>query len=151
MASPVESLVLLSERAKAVLFARTLSLPPGVQRRLAGKPVVIDGNELSVQAQLMLRLQRIARDGRRTTVAKPGAEFLAAGDGALWSLTNQGVLQRRDPRTGLPDGAALDLGAGTSSLAVAPGVVWVGMHDGGVTRIDPARNAVVWTRRVPIT
>jgi acetyl esterase len=52
----------VTERVKAQLFARAMSLPPGVTRRLAGRPTRIDGLELSPQTQLMLRLQRLARE-----------------------------------------------------------------------------------------
>ncbi len=62
MPRPPALLTELLDRGKAALFVRTLSLSPGAQRRLAGRPVVIEGNELSVQAQLMLRLQRWVRE-----------------------------------------------------------------------------------------
>jgi acetyl esterase len=53
-----------------------MSLPPGVQRVLAGRPVVVDGAPLAAEVQLMLRLMRLTGergaetqpipDGRRT-------------------------------------------------------------------------------------
>ena len=39
-----------------------MALPPPLQRRLAGRPVVVDGQTLDPETQLMLRLQRLARD-----------------------------------------------------------------------------------------
>ena len=41
---------------------------PGVVRRLAGRPVVVDGQVLDPETQWMLRLQRLARDRRPPTV-----------------------------------------------------------------------------------
>jgi acetyl esterase len=47
------------ERAE-LRFARAMtSLPPRVVRRLAGPPIVVDGQELNPQLQLILRLRRI--------------------------------------------------------------------------------------------
>ncbi len=44
---------------QAAAAARVLSQPPSRLRRLAGRPVRIEGHELSVQAQMMLRLMRL--------------------------------------------------------------------------------------------
>ena len=50
-----------------------MGLPEPVQRRLAGKPVVRDGQTLAPDVQLMLVLQRLLRE--------PGAETLPMADG----------------------------------------------------------------------
>ena len=50
-----------------------MALPEPVQRRLAGRPVTIDGNTLATDIQLMLRMQRLAR--------LPGAETLPLAEG----------------------------------------------------------------------
>ena len=50
------------DRARALVLRGTLSLPPAVVRRLAGRPFLADGATLSPQSQLALRLQRIARE-----------------------------------------------------------------------------------------
>jgi acetyl esterase len=47
---------------EARAFAGVMALPPSVQRRLAGRPVVRDGQTLDTETQLMLRLQKLARD-----------------------------------------------------------------------------------------
>lgn len=52
----------LAETAKKTSLAATLALPEPVKRRLAGKPVRRDGLTLDVDTQLMLRLQRLARE-----------------------------------------------------------------------------------------
>lgn len=43
------------------LFRVLLGLPVGVQRRLAGRPVVVDGQTLDTETQWMLRIQKLAR------------------------------------------------------------------------------------------
>lgn len=96
-------------------------------------------------------LQRIAVTGERTTLRVPSSAYLAASDGALWSLTREGVLQRRDPVTGRASGAPLDVRGEATSLAAAAGVVWVGLREGNVVRVDPSGPRIVWTRGIPIT
>jgi acetyl esterase len=46
---------------QATVVTAAFRLPAAVQRRLAGRPVVIDGQTLDLQVQLLLRLQRLAR------------------------------------------------------------------------------------------
>jgi acetyl esterase len=48
------------ERAELRFARRMTSLPPRVVRRLAGPPVVIDGQRLNPQLQLILKLRKIA-------------------------------------------------------------------------------------------
>ena len=43
------------------LLVTTLGLPEPVQRRLAGAPVVLDGQQLATDTQLLLRLKKVAR------------------------------------------------------------------------------------------
>ena len=50
-----------------------LALPGPVQRRLAGRPIVRDGQTLATDTQLMLRLQQLARE--------PGPETLPFAEG----------------------------------------------------------------------
>lgn len=47
--------------AEALGFRALLGLPPSVQRRLAGPPVIVDGQQLDPETQWMLRLQQLAR------------------------------------------------------------------------------------------
>jgi len=73
-----------------------MALPEAVQRRLAGRPVTVDGNTLATDIQLMLRLQRLARvPGAETVPLAQGREVVrmtaahTAGDqpiGAVRSL-----------------------------------------------------------------
>ena len=46
--------------AEKTVFTTALNLPPGLQRRLAGPPIVVQGQTLAVDTQLMLRLQRLS-------------------------------------------------------------------------------------------
>jgi hypothetical protein len=78
-------------------------------------------------------------------MALPGpAAAIAAGEGALWVLLEQGTLLRVDPDRRQVTGR-LDLGAPTGGgragpLAVGAGAVWVGNGQGTVTtRVDPVR------------
>ena len=52
----------LGARLEAAVFAGVMGLPPVLQRLLARRPVVQDGQTLDTETQLMLRLQRLARD-----------------------------------------------------------------------------------------
>ncbi|MGZ4446387.1 MAG: alpha/beta hydrolase [Nocardioides sp.] len=68
-----ETLVRANHRAQGPLLRGALALPEPVRRRLAGRPVVRDGQTLASDLQLMLRLQRIARE--------TGAEAMPLADG----------------------------------------------------------------------
>jgi acetyl esterase/lipase len=52
----------LLARVEARLFTLLMGLPGWLVRRLAGRPVVVDGQVLDPETQWMLRLQRLARD-----------------------------------------------------------------------------------------
>lgn len=47
-------------RAQSVALRTAFALPEGVRRTLAGKPVRIDGQELALDAQLLLKLQQLS-------------------------------------------------------------------------------------------
>jgi acetyl esterase len=61
----------LAMRAKTALFTRMLSLDPAVVRRLAGRPVRMDGLTLSAQTQLVLRLQKLSMERAAETLPIP--------------------------------------------------------------------------------
>jgi acetyl esterase len=46
---------------ESLLFRSAMNLPPALQRVLVRRPIVLDGQVLSTETQLMLELQRIAR------------------------------------------------------------------------------------------
>ena len=125
-----------AERAKTMLFVRAMTLPPRVQRMVAGRPVRIDGNELSLQAQLMLRLQKIAREPASETlplaesrVAMSRQARMAGGRhpiGDVQDRTVQGAEAELAARLYVP--RAL-VGTGAGPLAVF-------FHGGGMVRGD---------------
>jgi hypothetical protein len=55
----------LLERVEPVLVRRLFRLPPKLLQALAGKPVVVDGQRLDGEPQLLLRLQKLAGRGGR--------------------------------------------------------------------------------------
>lgn len=54
--------------AEKTAFQTVMNLPPGIQRRLAGPAVRLDGQELAVDTQLMLRLSALAGERDPSTV-----------------------------------------------------------------------------------
>lgn len=61
----------LSEHLEATLLRTVLGLPERAQRVLAGRSVVMDGQTLAPETQLMLRLQRLARIPAAETLPIP--------------------------------------------------------------------------------
>src|SRR4051812_562788 len=61
----------MADALKAQVFQRVLSLPPQWVRRLAGRPIRMDGMTLSAQSQLMLRLQRLSFERGAETLPIP--------------------------------------------------------------------------------
>ena len=55
-------------RVEKLAFDKIMNLRPSWQRRLAGRPVVRDGQTLSTETQLMLRLNELARLGDPSTL-----------------------------------------------------------------------------------
>ena len=115
----------VKHRLEALTLKAALGLPEPVQRRLAGKPVVKDGQTLATDTQLMLRLQRLARE--------PGAETLPIPEGRLAILRQAaaaGGAQRIGAVRDLPVG---DLGGRlyVPTDAPASGPLLVFFHGGG--------------------
>jgi hypothetical protein len=86
-------------------------------------------------------------------VALPGQPVaVAAGEGAVWVLLEQGTVLRVDPDrhrvTGRVELGASAGGGPVGPLAVGAGAVWVGTREGTVTaRVDPERLRVTaWLR-----
>src|SRR5947208_15018825 len=51
---------------QAVVLRAVLALPRPLRRSIAGKPLYIDGEELALDAQLLLRLQRLSGNAKLT-------------------------------------------------------------------------------------
>lgn len=77
------------ERLEILSLRAALALPERLQRRLAGRPLVCDGQTLAPDVQLMLRLQRLVRE--------PGAETLPVHEGRLAIRRHARVTATRQP------------------------------------------------------
>ncbi len=118
----------IRDRAEAGLLRSVMALPEPVQRRLAGRPVVLDGQTLAPETQLMLRLQRLARipgaetlplpEGRAAIEHQAGMTGGSQPIGSVRDLTVDGI----PARLYTPRAAS---GAGT------PGPMLVFFHGGG--------------------
>ncbi|CAN5327340.1 alpha/beta hydrolase [soil metagenome] len=116
----------VQDRAEALALRLTMGLPEAVQRRLAGAPIVLDGQTLAPETQLMLRLKGIAR--------LPSAESLPVPKGRV-------VVEREAALAGgaQPIGSVRDLPVGArsgrlyvpSTAAPEPGPLLVFFHGGG--------------------
>lgn len=115
----------LKEQIETQALKTAMALPEPVQRVLAGKPVVLDGQTLAPDMQLMLRMQRLARI--------VGAETLPIPEGRL-AILHQTAMTGG----GQPIGAVRDLPVGgldgrlyTPRGATEPGGLLVFFHGGG--------------------
>lgn len=79
----------LAARVEPLAFRALLGLPQGLQRRLAGPPVVVDGQTLDPQTQWMLRLQQLMRE--------PGVETLPIAEGRAALRRQAGLVGGRQP------------------------------------------------------
>ena len=77
------------ERAEAIVLRGLTALPTPVIRRLAGRPVMIDGQVLDTETQWMLRLKALIRE--------PGAETLPLPEGRAAVRRHSGLTGGRQP------------------------------------------------------
>lgn len=126
-----ERLVALLHRAESLTLRGAMGLPEPVQRLLAGRRIVRDGQTLATDTQLMLRLQRLAREA--------GAETMPVAEGRLTVLHHAsaaGGVQRigavRDLPVGdVPGRLYVPTEATEATEATAPGPLLVFFHGGG--------------------
>jgi acetyl esterase len=85
--------VTISERVKTWGLRGALALPERAQRLIGGPPVVRDGQTLATDTQLMLRMQRLARE--------PGAETLPIPDGRRAILRHSAMTAGTQPVGGV--------------------------------------------------
>ncbi|MCW2835260.1 MAG: Alpha/beta hydrolase fold-3 domain protein [Nocardioides sp.] len=81
--------VSIVDRLQGLTVAGALALPERMQRLLAGPPVEIDGQRLATETQLLLRLQRVARE--------PAIESLPIPEGRLAVLKQSAIVGGRQP------------------------------------------------------
>jgi acetyl esterase len=110
---------------KRAILRSAMSLPEPVQRVLAGRRLTLDGQTLATDTQLMLRLQRIAREPSLESVSIPESRRV---------LLRQTAIAGGDQ----PIGAVRDLPVGdlpgrlfVPSDAPTPGPLLVFFHGGG--------------------
>ena len=116
----------LSDSIEALALRATMGLTEAVQRRLAGTPIVLDGQTLAPETQLMLRMKKVAK--------LPSAENLPVVEGRV-------VVEHEAAMAGgtQPIGSVRDLPVGDlparlyvpSNAAPEPGPLLVFFHGGG--------------------
>ncbi len=79
----------LATRSEAAAFRALMALPEPVKRRIAGRPVMLDGQTLDTETQYMLRLQQLLRE--------PGAETLPIPEGRAAILRQAMLAGGRQP------------------------------------------------------
>ncbi len=118
-------------RLQSALFRLALGLPGGVQRRLSGRPVELDGQVLASEIQLMLRLKQLAR--------VPAAETLPLEEARTELRRQQLLVGGHQPIGALRelevDGAAGPLRARlytpTERTGASPAPTMLFLHGGG--------------------
>ena len=111
-------------RRGASACARRWRCPSAVQRLLAGRPVVRDGQTLAADVQLMLRLQRLVRE--------PGAETLPIPEGRR-AIRRHTAADRRPPadRRGARPRASPACRPASTRRRVDRGALLLFFHGGG--------------------
>lgn len=115
----------ISVRLEALTLKTLLGLPPRIQRTLAGRPVVLDGQTLDPETQLMLRLQRLVRE--------PAVESLPIPEGRR-ALNRQSMLVGGSQPIGRVRGdvvAGVPVRLYEPAGATEPGPLLVFFHGGG--------------------
>ena len=100
-----------------------MTLPPRVQRILAGRAVVVDGAPLAVDTQLMLRLQRLTRER--------GAETVPIPDGRRAIRRHTRMTAGRQPVGEVRDLTVAGLPARLYTPSLSRGPLLVFFHGGG--------------------
>lgn len=110
--------------AEKVAFTVAMNLPEPVQRRLAGPPVVLDGQTLATDTQLMLKLAKLSGPAVETLPIPKGRLALVkqaalAGGAPYVAETRDLTVEGRPARLYVPTGAR------------EPGPLLVFIHGGG--------------------
>lgn len=110
----------VQERLELAALRATMALPERVQAALAGRPVVVDGQTLAPETQLMLRLQRVARMPGPDALSMPAGRALVDRQAAMAGGAQPIGAVRDLPVAGLPGRlyTPTDLGSGPAPLLV---------------------------------
>ncbi|MDF1605010.1 alpha/beta hydrolase [Nocardioides sp. YIM 152315] len=111
------------ERVERLALRGAMALPAPLQRLLAGRPVVRDGEALAVDTQLMLRMQRVVRE--------PGAETLPIADGRLAVLRHTRLAAGDQPIGSVRELTVAGLPARLYTPSLDRGSLLVFFHGGG--------------------
>lgn len=113
------------DTVEALTAKSLLALPERIQRRLAGRPVVLDGQPLATETQLLLRLQRVARE--------PAVESLPIPEGRRALLKQSVLVGGKQPVGKVRDETVAGLPARFYEPTGAPdiGPMLVFFHGGG--------------------
>jgi acetyl esterase len=117
--------VKIMDTVEALTAKSLLALPERIQRRLAGRPVVLDGQPLATETQLLLRLQRVARE--------PAVESLPIPEGRRALLKQSVLVGGKQPVGKVRDETVAGLPARFYEPTGAPdiGPMLVFFHGGG--------------------
>jgi acetyl esterase len=113
------------EKIESGALRTAINLPGRLQRALAGRPVVIDGQTLSVDTQLMLKLQRTAR--------LPEVPALPIPEGRAETRHQARLTGGRQPVGSVRDLAVADLPARLYTPVEQTSALLVFFHGGGWT------------------
>lgn len=116
----------LTDRVEALSLRLTMGLPEVLQRRLGGAPIVLDGQTLAAETQLMLCLKQVAR--------LPSAELLPVPQGRVVVEHEAAMAGGSQPIGSVRELAVGDLPARLylpTSAAPEPAPMLVFFHGGG--------------------
>jgi len=125
----------ISDRGQGALVRMLASLPHPLLRRLVGRPVSLDGQELDVEAQLGLRLLALAGAPALEELTPAQARARVARDAAIFSGRPEALERAEDVS---PQGAAGPLRGRlyVPPHSPAPGGLLVYFHGGGFVVAD---------------
>ena len=118
------------QRAESGVVRGLAALPPRVQRRLAGRPVTIDGRTLDTEVQLMLRLMALQGDDTFETRPVPQARQAIRVEAAQFAGAPVTGLTTQEVEVDGADGP-LRARLYTPDGARTPGPLLVWFHGGG--------------------